>query len=105
MIVDTNMLIEIVKNNVRVQGKLKTMLPCVKELANLDTKESRLALKFVDKKVKVIDSDLPADDAIVEYASEEGLPVATNDKELIKRLKEKNIKVLRLRQRRYLVEA
>ncbi len=105
VIVDTNILIEMIKNRVRVEDELVILSPCVTELSRLKVREAKIALEWVKKGgARVVDSELPADDAIVDYAWRRKMPVATNDKELIKRLKEKNIKVYRLRQRRYLVE-
>ena len=44
-----------------------------------------------------------ADDSLLEYAGKEQFIVATQDKELMKRLKDKDVPVITLRQKKYLV--
>ena len=68
-------------------------------------KQAVLALKFADKcKFFPIDKDSMEtyDDVIVRVASKWNVPVATNDKELRKRLREKSVPVIFLRQKRRL---
>ncbi len=90
---------------------LLVLSPCVKELEALSKKKSddgvaaKIALELIEKKkVKIIDSKENADKAILEYAKEHKMPVATNDKELLKALKTNGIRIIRLRQNKYLVE-
>jgi len=68
-------------------------------------RQAREALKLAEKlkiiEVKARPREL-IDDVILRLASEWGYPVATNDAELRKKLKEKNIPVVYLRQRSHL---
>ncbi|MDG6223562.1 MAG: twitching motility protein PilT [Candidatus Bathyarchaeota archaeon] len=68
-------------------------------------KQALLAFKFAEKcRFILVDKkkDETFDDVIVRVASEWNCPVATNDKELKKRLKEKGITTIFLRQKRRL---
>ncbi len=88
-----------------------TLSSCVKELEALSKKKSndgiaaKVALQLIkEKKVKVFDTNGPADKCIIEYAKNNHVSVATNDKELLKALKTHGIRIIRLRQSKYLVE-
>jgi len=60
---------------------------------------ARVGLRLIEEKdVRVVKSKGSVDDAIVDYASSHGdVVVATNDRELKKRLREKKVSVISLR--------
>lgn len=91
--------------------EIATLSPCIEELKKLAKKKSddgtaaKIALKLAKaNKVRIIKAKDAADKAILEYALQEKCTVGTNDKDLIKALKENDIKIIRLRQKRYLTE-
>lgn len=117
IIVDTNILMNSVKFKVDFFENLakfgKPVIPdfCIEELKKLESKhkEAKIALKIIKKInieiAKTSDSikDIKMnDDRIIKLAKKTKSAVATNDEELIKRLKMKKIRVLRLKQKRYL---
>ncbi|MBS3056438.1 MAG: nucleotide-binding protein [Candidatus Aenigmarchaeota archaeon] len=69
-------------------------------------REARVGLELIRiKKSNIIEySGQNTDKTILNYAIEHKCKVATNDKKLIKLLKDNNIIVFRLRQRKYFVE-
>jgi hypothetical protein len=71
------------------------------ELANAVDKNSKVALSLA-KKYKVIETDLRGDDAVLDMAERLGAAVVTNDRELISRLRECGLRVVRLRSSRHL---
>jgi len=65
---------------------------------------AKIALEIINKRrIPVKHADGLADKTILEYALKEDCAVATNDAKLIRRLKEKNIEVLRIKQRKLVV--
>ena len=91
--------------------EIVTLSSCMDELKKLsktkgkDGKAARIALQLIkEKNIEVIESNEKGDKAILNYALREKCVVGTNDKELIKALKNKGIKIIRLRQKRYLTE-
>lgn len=116
IIVDTNMLIEL--NRIDVFGQLKDftefgeiaiLSSSLGELEKLKTKESLFAaqvvhrLKEFDPKLQIIQNfDRDVDKAILKLTRPGKDAVATNDRKLIKELKLNNVKVIRLRQKKYL---
>jgi len=89
-----------------------TLKNCIEELKKISEKTgaqgtyAKIALEIVEKngipiKRKVIQA---TDNAIIQYAIENICSVATNDRELIERLKTAGIKVVRLRQNKMIVE-
>jgi rRNA-processing protein FCF1 len=123
IIPDTNFLIYLVK--FKLLDKLenyKEILLLKQVLAELvvlsksekekvvDRERASLALQFLEKigeKVKFVnDIDSKADDAVLELGMKEKKTaiVGTMDKELVKRLKKEGIKVLIIRQKKYLEE-
>jgi len=71
------------------------------ELSNARDTHARGALALA-RKYQVVDTRSQGDDAIVELAVEKAAAVVTNDKELIGRLREAGIQVVRLRSMRHL---
>lgn len=118
VLVDTNLLLEPARSKIDVLAKLKVMgyspvlLSCVMdELAVLAKKkgktgaEAKVGVMLIAKSSpKIVFAERPTDSAIVKYAKERNASVATNDIGLIKRLKTLRIRIVRLRQRKLLVQ-
>jgi len=88
-----------------------TLSSCVDELKRIakkrgkDAAAAKVALKLIkENNVKAVRTKEKADKAILNYAANEKCAVGTNDKNLIARLKKHGIKIIRLRQKKYLVE-
>lgn len=90
--------------------------PVVKELEKIivhggvkERKSAELALKLVKKKCRVIEvslsSDKSVDDLLLEIALRKGFIVATNDRELRRRLREAGIPEIYFREEKQLLEA
>lgn len=120
VLLDTNFLLVPVQFRVDVFAQLRekgyndffTMSACIEELRKLGKqkkheKNVNVALDLVRKnRVKVIETSLGADASIIDYANDyNNIAVATLDKALIKALKAAGIKVIRLRQKKYLIQA
>ncbi|MBI2075847.1 MAG: nucleotide-binding protein [Candidatus Aenigmarchaeota archaeon] len=100
-----------VYEDMRKFGEPMTLDSCVRELRRLEkgrtkdslyAKASLILLKM--KKLKIEKSPYSSDTAIIKYAKLHDCPVATNDRKLIKRLKSNGIRIIRLRQRKLLME-
>jgi len=118
ILVDTNLLMAIVQFHIdvfseieRIAGKPEILDKSIDELKKLATKKdkhgnaARLVLKIITTKKIIIvktTSDLKTDDLLVQY-SHQGSVVATQDRELQKRLKKPYI-VMRSRNHLELVE-
>ena len=120
IILDTNFLTIPYKFKVDIFEEIHNLIPEEHEIMTLDgvirelehlSKETgenataaQVGLELIKKKkIKVIQSKKKdVDDAIVELSDDQTL-VATNDKELINRLKTKNVKVIYLRGKNRLV--
>ncbi len=76
----------------------------ITELKKLDTRESRVALKYC-KKVKTIDIGQGYADKMLVSASEEGYVIATNDRGLLKELEKRKLSALRIRGKNKLIPA
>jgi rRNA-processing protein FCF1 len=93
-----------------------TLSSCVEELKKLakkggkDGKAAKIGLKLLKENSVDVLKDKPkgksssTDKAILDYAIAEKCMVATNDAVLIKALKSHGLKVIRLKQRKYLEE-
>jgi len=67
--------------------------------------QARVALAIIDvRKPKMVEARSPADRALLSRAAESGCAIATNDVALIARAKKRGIAILRLRQKKYVVE-
>lgn len=91
--------------------EIATLFSCIEELKKIskrgseDGKAAKIALQLVKRNsVEIIKAGGRTDKAILDYAAAERCAVATNDKNLIKALKNKGIKIIRLKQSKYLVE-
>ncbi|MBN3036910.1 MAG: hypothetical protein JW834_00515 [Candidatus Diapherotrites archaeon] len=77
-------------------AKLVTIESVVRELDNIPG--GGIGKAFISAKgVRILPSRGFADDEIVKMASKSGMVVCTNDAQLIMRLREKNVPVIRLR--------
>jgi len=118
ILLDTNFLLVPAQFKVDIFEQLKefgddfvVLDSAVRELKIIGKRKSvsgvsaRIALELIKKHnieiVKTVEKS--ADNAILKFAMEHGCVVATNDKKLIKRLRIKEIKIIRLRQRKYLI--
>ena len=91
--------------------EMLTLSSCVEELRKLskkrgdDGKAAKIALKLVkDRGIEVAKTKEKGDRAILVYALREKCTVGTNDIGLMKSLKNGGIKIIRLRQKKYLEE-
>jgi len=112
IILDTDFLITSIKYRVDVISQIKDNYPTEKiviidktldELKNVNNINSKAAVHLIKlKDINLIKTkkDKIVDDLIIETVKE-GDMVATQDKELKRRLKNKDIKVLTIRQKRY----
>ena len=113
ILLDTNMLLAVVQFKADVfSSKSFTLSSCIDELEKISKEKSKagmsakLILELLNKKkFPVSATDKKGDTAIIDYASKRGCAVATNDKELIEKLKQRKVKVYRLRQKKMLVKA
>lgn len=114
IILDTNFLtipyqfgldiFEEIKKIISDNFELVTLDGVINELENLaknkgkDSRAAKIGLELIEKnQVKIIKTELEnVDDSIVEISDEDTI-VATNDKELKQRLKDKGVKVIYLR--------
>jgi len=90
--------------------------PVLKELEKIATKgnlkerkSARLALNLINKYCKVIEIEKPSgtsvDELLAYLASRQGFIVATNDKELRRKLRERGIPEIYFREEKHLLEA
>ena len=88
----------------RLFGDMPVFVPSsvLGELANSTDKNSKAALALA-RKYQIVETDQSGDEAVIDIAEQREAAVVTNDRELIKRLREKRIRVIRLRGERYLV--
>lgn len=88
----------------RLFGEIPVFVPSsvLGELANVIDKNGKAALALA-RKYSIAETELRGDDAVLAVAEERDAAVVTNDRELIRRLKQKRITVIRLRAERYLV--
>ena len=116
---DTNFLLAPVELGVDVEEKLGQILGnyrifipvCVKrelerlrETGKKQEREIDLALKLANKHEEIRISEVAddPDDALIEYSPNKNVVVCTNDKELINRLREKDVPVIFVRQNKLL---
>ena len=74
----------------------------ISELKKLETKEARTALKFC-KDMNIIDIGTGYTDDMLFEAAQNGNIIATNDKDLLERLKKLNLNALKIREKTKLV--
>ncbi|MBN1677232.1 MAG: twitching motility protein PilT [Candidatus Thermoplasmatota archaeon] len=88
----------------RLLGEVPVFVPSsvLGELACLANKNAKAALSLA-RRYRIVETELRGDDAVLSIAEQRSAAVLTNDKELIGRLRERRIPVLRMRGERYLV--
>ena len=88
----------------RLFGEIPIFVPSsvLGELANTTDKNGNAALALA-RKYTIAETELRGDDAVLAVAEKRSAAVVTNDRELIGRLRERRIPVIRLRAERYLV--
>lgn len=88
----------------RLLGEVPVFVPSsvLGELGRLADKDSKAALSLA-RRYQIVETELQGDDAVLTIAEQRSAAVLTNDRELIHRLREKGIPVVRLRAERYLV--
>lgn len=116
ILLDTNMLLVPHQFGVDIFEFLKDyemlmLSSCMGELKKLAKKRgddglaARVGLKLLkENKIKAVRTKEKGDKSILDYAAREGCAVATNDKGLIEALKANHIKIIRLKQKKYLSE-
>ena len=107
-ILDTDFLINVIKYKVNIEEiKNPTIIDgTINELEKKNTSNAKAALKLIElKKFKIIktNSNKIVDDLILEKATKEDV-VATQDKKLKRLLKEKEIKTITVRQKKYITK-
>lgn len=90
---------------------LFTLSSIVKELSKIskqrgkDGKAAKVALDLLGMKgIRIVETNLKGDKAIISYALKEKCKVATNDQELMSILKKNGIKIIRMKQKKFLEE-
>jgi rRNA-processing protein FCF1 len=113
IILDTDFLVNSIKFKIDIISKIKEDFPkktitiidkTLDELENLNNLNSKAAIKLIKiKKIKIIKTkkDKIVDNLILEQVKKEDI-VATQDRKLKKELKEKNIKTITIRQKKYI---
>lgn len=108
LLLDTNFLVIPFQFGVDIYDILSsfhlfTLSSCAGELERIRYGKAAVNL-MVQKKLPVVETEEKGDLSILKYAKQQGCMVATNDSALIKDLKDYGIKVIRLRQKRYIEE-
>jgi len=103
-ILDTDFLINVIKYKIDISEiKNPSIIDKTLDEIKKTTSNGRATLKLIElKKIKIIktNKDKIVDDLILEKATKEDI-VATQDKKLKRKLKEKQIKVVTVRQKKY----
>lgn len=114
-LLDTNMLLVPAQFKVdiyaQIPGSFYTLDLCIRELEKIAEKktktgfQAKAALILVKmKNVRMLKADKRSTDAAIKEKAKRGYAVATNDRDLIKDLKKSGLHVLRLRQKKIVVE-
>lgn len=92
------------KELARLLGDVKVFVPAsvIGELACLGTREARAATALAAK-YEVVETRLSGDSGVLDVAQRKKAAVVTNDREMIARLTEMKLPVVRLRSGKYLV--
>lgn len=88
----------------RLFGEVPVFVPSsvLSELAAIEDKKARPALQLA-RKYHIVETELRGDDAVLDVAVKREAAVVTNDKELIRRVRNAHLPVVRLRGERFLV--
>ncbi|MCU0859442.1 MAG: twitching motility protein PilT [Thermoplasmata archaeon] len=110
VVLDANALLMPFQFKINIDLELQRLFGCpdvvvpssvLGELANAVDKNAKVAMSLA-KKYRVVETDLRGDDAVLELADRLGAAVVTNDRELISRVRERGLRVVRLRSSRHL---
>ena len=109
ILIDTNFILSAIKFKIRLPGDILIPSSVLHELRIIAQRKSvtgaraRAALMLLENK-KIVNTHGNADKAILKYSIDNNCAVATNDKKLIKALKASGIKIIRIRQKKYIIE-
>lgn len=113
IVIDTNFWIYVVLNKIRIFEELLgyeiyTLDKVLQELKQISKKKSKhgiaakVALEMIEKfNVKIISASKSADEKLIELAKQ-GFIIATNDAELLKKIKNLGGKTAQIRQNKYI---
>ena len=119
VLLDTSFLVSALKFKIDIYDEISRVVPERHELATLDNviaelekltarKEPNAALAMqlvTHKKVSIYKGKrIQCDDALVEFAKEKGAMICTQDKELKKKAKSQNIRVITIKNKSHLGE-
>jgi len=114
ILLDTNFLLVPIQFRVDVYdypAEFYTTSRCIEELEILSRRRGKAgiearaaAILLKTKSVKIARLEGKTDDSLVRLAKKEGFAVATNDKDLIAKLKKEGVKIVRLRQKKIVAE-
>ena len=113
VILDTDFILGIVKNNIDADTEIKSIVPYKCELCVFDSTFDELkgkpleeaAIEYI-KNYKIIRTNqkISVDDAILELiGKKKDIIVATQDKKLKEKLKKRKIPIITIRQQKYLI--
>jgi len=113
VLLDTNILLSIFELKLDVlslidldfgKNRYFTLQQVIDELRHNSSKEAVMALQLAKKLVPIreFESNKSVDDALIDYCVKNSCILATQDKELIQKAKTKHLKVLQIRQKKYL---
>lgn len=112
ILLDTNILLSIFEIKLDILrlideefgvGKYFTLPQVIGELQQMRSKESVMALQLARRiPLKAYESTKPVDDALIDYCEANSCMLATQDVELQQKAKSKHLKVVGIRQQRYL---
>ncbi len=112
ILIDTNFILSALKFRIKmpydamiVPTAVISEIEKIAKGKNKDAAIARMALIIIEKKkIAAVQTRGNTDKAILNYAIANSCAVATNDRGLIKELKANGIKVIRIRQKKYIVE-
>ena len=92
------------KELTRLFGDVPVFVPSsvLEELAAVRDKHAKPALQLA-RKYQIIETELRGDDAVLDVARRRDAAVVTNDRDLIRRVRELRLPVVRLRGERFLI--
>jgi len=88
----------------RLFGEVPILVPSsvLSELSAIADKHAKPALQLA-RKYQIVETELRGDDAVLDVAVKRGAAVVTNDRELIWRVRDARLPVVRLRGERFLI--
>jgi len=116
ILIDTNMMLVPHQFGVDIfeflrEYEMFTLSSCIDELKKLSKKRgddglaARVGVRLIkENKIRTVKTKEKGDKSILNYALREKCAVATNDKGLMEALKTNHIKIIRLKQKKYLAE-